>query len=60
MKAMHDDRVHARMAVIRDLFGLAVEEGVPSAEDLDTSPEEELAQVRELPARGPARGLRRG
>ncbi|MGH2876235.1 MAG: glutamyl-tRNA reductase, partial [Solirubrobacteraceae bacterium] len=28
MKAMHDDRVHARMAVIRELFGLTVEEGV--------------------------------
>jgi glutamyl-tRNA reductase len=60
MKAMHDDRVHARMAVIRDLFGLTVEEGAPGAEELDAWPEEELAQVRELPARGPARGQRRG
>ena len=60
MKAMHDDRVHARMAVIRELFGLTVEEGVPGAEELDVWPEEELAQVRELPARGPARGQRRG
>ena len=31
MKEMHDDRVHARMALIRDLFGLTVEEGVPPA-----------------------------
>jgi glutamyl-tRNA reductase len=60
MKAMHDDRVHARMAVIRDLFGLTVEEGAPGAEELDAWPDEELAQVRELPARGPARGQRRG
>jgi glutamyl-tRNA reductase len=66
MKAMHDDRVHARMAVIRDLFGLTVEEGVPGAEELDASPEEELgvggAVIRELraaptrPARGQSRG----
>src|SRR6185437_5176520 len=37
MKAMHDDRVHARMAVIRDLFGLTVEEGVPAGEELDAA-----------------------
>jgi len=60
MKAMHDDRVHARMAVIRDLFGLTVEEGVPGAEALAAWPEDELAEVRELPARGPARGQSRG
>ena len=60
MKAMHDDRVHARMAVIRDLFGLTVEEGAPGAEELDAWPDEELAQVRELRARGAARGRRRG
>jgi glutamyl-tRNA reductase len=35
MKAMHDDRVHARMAVIRDLFGLAVEEGVSAGAEHD-------------------------
>src|SRR6185437_4143536 len=35
MKTMHDDRVHARMAMIRDLFGLTVEEGVPAGEALD-------------------------
>ncbi len=26
MKEMHDDRVHARMAIVRELFGLTVEE----------------------------------
>jgi glutamyl-tRNA reductase len=56
MKAMHDDRVHARMAVIRDLFGLTVEEGVPSGEELDDAlagAEGELggAEIHELPAR---------
>ena len=30
MKEMRDDRVHARMALVRDLFGLSVDEG-PSA-----------------------------
>jgi glutamyl-tRNA reductase len=62
MKAMHDDRVHARMAVIRELFGLTVEEGAPGAEELDAWPDEELAQVRELPIgpTRPARGQRRG
>jgi len=53
MKAMHDDRIHARMAVIRELFGLSVDEGVPAADEPADMPEEELAQVREL-RRGPA------
>jgi glutamyl-tRNA reductase len=35
MKAMHDDRVHARMALVRDLFGLSVDEGAPSSADPD-------------------------
>jgi glutamyl-tRNA reductase len=48
MKAMHDDRIHARMALIRELFGLTVDEGVPAGEELAEWPEEELAQVREL------------
>ncbi|MFZ0091227.1 MAG: glutamyl-tRNA reductase [Solirubrobacteraceae bacterium] len=55
MKEMHDDRVHARMALVRDLFGLTVEEGVPAREESQG----ELAEVRELPARAPARGRRR-
>ncbi|MGI8507202.1 MAG: glutamyl-tRNA reductase [Solirubrobacteraceae bacterium] len=48
MKEMRDDRVHARMALVRDLFGLSVEEAqLGSAE---------LAEVRELPAGKRARG----
>ncbi len=44
MKELRDDRVHARMALVRDLFGLAAEEGTfeEGAEDV------ELAEVREL------------
>jgi glutamyl-tRNA reductase len=44
MKEMRDDRVHARMALVRDLFGLEVQEGAvePPVEDGD------LAEVREL------------
>ncbi|HYZ82174.1 MAG TPA: glutamyl-tRNA reductase [Solirubrobacteraceae bacterium] len=59
MKAMHDDRIHARMALIRELFGLSVDEGVPAADELAEWPEEELAEVRELPRRASARGSRR-
>jgi glutamyl-tRNA reductase len=54
MKLMHDDRVHARMALVRDLFGLSDEERA-----LDGEPAQELAEVRELPARPLARGNRR-
>ena len=62
IKAMHDDRIHARMALIRELFGLTVDEGVPAGEELTEWPEPELAEVRELRAaasRPPARGPRR-
>jgi glutamyl-tRNA reductase len=69
MKAMHDDRVHARMALIRDLFGLTVDEGVGAGEALDAAlageqdepPAAAAAggdQVIELPARASARGSR--
>jgi glutamyl-tRNA reductase len=61
MKAMQDDRVHARMALVRELFGLDVPEGLAHA-DAEESGEpfpDELAEVRELPARAPARGRRR-
>jgi glutamyl-tRNA reductase len=44
MKEMRDERVHARMALVRDLFGLSVEEGAPAAPAEDR----ELAEVREL------------
>jgi glutamyl-tRNA reductase len=45
IKDVRDERVHLRMAIIRELFGLEVEEGVPSAELEDDEP---LAEVREL------------
>jgi glutamyl-tRNA reductase len=41
LREHRDDRVHARMAMIRDLFGLEVESAAPPAS-------EELAEVREL------------
>ena len=58
MKEMHDDRVHARMALVRDLFGLSVDEGVgvAPAADADDEPSDGLAEVRELRRRAPARG----
>jgi glutamyl-tRNA reductase len=47
MKELHDDRVHARMALVRDLFGIASEE----AADLDSgAPAARLAEVHELRA----------
>ena len=49
IKELRDDRVHARMQLIRELFGLEGEpEGLPGAE-----PEEKLAEVRELRQRRP-------
>jgi glutamyl-tRNA reductase len=45
MKDVGDDRVHLRMAIIRELFGLEVEEGVPSVEVAEDQP---LAEVRQL------------
>jgi glutamyl-tRNA reductase len=57
MKEMHDDRVHARMALVRDLFGLSVEEGVSTdIAEPDAELADRLAEVRELPRRAPARG----
>ncbi|MBV9309995.1 MAG: glutamyl-tRNA reductase [Solirubrobacterales bacterium] len=51
MKELRDDRVHARMALVRDLFGLAVEEGALDLDGLaaeDPAAGEALAEVREL------------
>jgi glutamyl-tRNA reductase len=47
IKEQRDDRVHARMALVRDLFGIASGEAPleAAAEQLDP---EELAEVREL------------
>jgi glutamyl-tRNA reductase len=68
MKEMHDDRVHARMALVRDLFGLAESQedlGVDGRDAADAAagsadgPEPELAEVRELASGARARGGRR-
>ena len=51
MKELRDDRVHARMALIRELFGLEVQEGALDLTELaeaDAPPAETLAEVREL------------
>jgi glutamyl-tRNA reductase len=52
IKELRDDRVHARMALVRDLFGIEADD---SALDLGETAEEiepgELAEVRELRSR---------
>ena len=45
LRELQDDRVHARMALIRDLFGLEVE---TTDEERSSSAAEPLAEVREL------------
>jgi glutamyl-tRNA reductase len=45
MRELRDGRVHARMALVRELFGLEVDEGAPARDD---SAEDGLAEVREL------------
>ena len=47
MKELRDDRVHARMALVRELFALEVDEVAGSAGDADEEPAG-LAEVREL------------
>jgi glutamyl-tRNA reductase len=47
MKELRDDRVHARMALVRDLFALAAEDPQTGAEEQPA----ELAEVRKLPSR---------
>jgi glutamyl-tRNA reductase len=44
LRELQDDRVHARMAMIRDLFGLEVESSTAG----EHASSEELAEVREL------------
>jgi glutamyl-tRNA reductase len=58
MKEMRDDRVHARMALIRDLFGISVQQGALGADAPGDELGEELAEVREL--RAPGRAGNRG
>jgi glutamyl-tRNA reductase len=55
IKELQDDRVHARMAMIRDLFGLEVDSGASvgasvaePAEHAVEQPAGELAEVRRL------------
>jgi glutamyl-tRNA reductase len=49
MKEMHDGRVHARMALVRDLFGISVGEGEYAADPAAPASEpERLAEVRSL------------
>jgi glutamyl-tRNA reductase len=48
MKELRDDRVHAWMAIVRELFGLEVGQAMPEAGD---EPSEPLAEVRELRSR---------
>jgi glutamyl-tRNA reductase len=45
MKDLSDERAHLRTAIVRELFGLEVQEGVPAQEAAD---EEPLAEVRQL------------
>src|SRR5947209_11394783 len=52
LKELRDDRVHARMAMIRDLFGLSVDEAADVSSVVEEpAASEELAEVRELPRR---------
>ena len=52
MKELRDDRIHARMALVRDLFGLAVED-VAAAAAAPQEEAEQLAEVRQLRRRRP-------
>ena len=54
MREMRDGRVHARMALVRDLFGLSAAEQALAGER-----DQQLAEVRELPRNGRARSNRR-
>ncbi len=49
MKELRDDRVHARMALVRDLFGLSVDDDRALREA--PAEAEDLAAIRQLPER---------
>lgn len=53
MREMRDKRVHARMALVRDLFGLSVEEAAPGKQ-----PDVRMAEVRELSSGTPSQRRR--
>jgi glutamyl-tRNA reductase len=50
MKELQDERVHARMALVRELFGLSVEEGLgaETGEAPAADREQPLAEIRQL------------
>ena len=48
LRELQDDRVHARMALIRDLFGLEVEASAEPGASSEEPGAEPLAEVREL------------
>jgi glutamyl-tRNA reductase len=62
MKEMTDDRVHQRMALVRELFGLTVDDDAlaGAAQALVEEPPDELAEVRQLNTGARARRSRRG
>jgi hypothetical protein len=45
MKELRDDRVHAWMAIVRELFGLEADQAMPEEANEPAPP---LAEVREL------------
>jgi glutamyl-tRNA reductase len=49
MKELLDDRVHARMALVRDLFGLSVDN--EDVLDAPAAGAEDLSEIRQLPER---------
>ncbi len=49
IKELRDDRVHARMALVQDLFGLNVDDG-PAMRDAPVEAQD-LAEIRKLPER---------
>ncbi len=49
IKELRDDRVHARMALVRDLFGLSVDDE-PALRDAPAEAED-LSAIRQLPER---------
>jgi glutamyl-tRNA reductase len=48
MKELRDDRVHARMAFVREMFDLPSDEVAGPDQPAESEPEEPLAEVREL------------
>jgi glutamyl-tRNA reductase len=51
MKETRDDRVHARMAMVRDLFGLADPGSDYTGAGEESAAPDELAEIRTLPQR---------